>query len=526
MSSISAGTTTGTALVSTGDTTGQLDLKINGTTQAVRINTSGAIGVGTSPAYGTSGQFLTSGGSGAAPSWTSVTPTGTATATASGSIAAGALVVLNSDGTVSQPTGSVLTSQQYTKSLGSANGFYYGSECAEASDGKVLMCNNSAGKIVVYDPANLTFGTAVSSTFGNYRVVYDESGNIFIGSIAGGTASTAYLATATVSGTTPTVGSAQSITTFSNGTGSVFCNGLFSIGNGYYVATFYRESGTSYYWSKWVTFSLSGSTISVATTSTEVRTDTTSVPFIGGLDSVSNYVVMIFKDTYGGSVASYAARLYTNSSGTLTQVSTASMSTAQTTDVLSYGLNFLNGGAILSPNYVIRVSGTSIVYYDISGDTVIGASTYQSTSPNGKVFVSYYYGNPSQHIAYIHTFDGYSVKLAGLPIQFLGSNYEPYVFAGNQYVLMLSGWFSTSTYYVKTAVAPSSNAYWYYGVNTTSVTNGQTATINTFGAVNSSQSSLVVGKKVYSSGTGVLSSSPSPIVVGTALSATSLLIGG
>jgi hypothetical protein len=72
MSSISAGTTVGTALVQTGDTTGNLDLKINGSTQAVRINTSGAIGVGTSPAFGTSGQVLTSAGSAAAPSWTTL----------------------------------------------------------------------------------------------------------------------------------------------------------------------------------------------------------------------------------------------------------------------------------------------------------------------------------------------------------------------------------------------------------------------------------------------------------------------
>lgn len=79
MSSISAGTTTGTALVSTGDTTGELDLKINGTTQAVRINTSGAIGVGTSPSYGSSGQVLTSAGSAAAPTWAAPAgfPTGT-----------------------------------------------------------------------------------------------------------------------------------------------------------------------------------------------------------------------------------------------------------------------------------------------------------------------------------------------------------------------------------------------------------------------------------------------------------------
>jgi hypothetical protein len=51
MSSISAGTTTGTALVSAGDTTGELVLKTNGTTTAVTIDASQNVGVGTtSPA--------------------------------------------------------------------------------------------------------------------------------------------------------------------------------------------------------------------------------------------------------------------------------------------------------------------------------------------------------------------------------------------------------------------------------------------------------------------------------------------
>lgn len=69
MSSIAAGTTLTTALVSTGDTSGTLQLQINGTTPALTLNTSGAIGVGSSPSYGTSGQALVSNGSGSAPSW-------------------------------------------------------------------------------------------------------------------------------------------------------------------------------------------------------------------------------------------------------------------------------------------------------------------------------------------------------------------------------------------------------------------------------------------------------------------------
>jgi hypothetical protein len=70
MSIIAAGTTTTTALSSTGNTDGTLQLQVNGTTASVTLNTLGAIGVGSTPGYGTSGQVLTSGGSTTAPTWT------------------------------------------------------------------------------------------------------------------------------------------------------------------------------------------------------------------------------------------------------------------------------------------------------------------------------------------------------------------------------------------------------------------------------------------------------------------------
>ena len=48
------------------------------TTKLLSLNSTGALGVGTSPSYGTSGQVLTSGGTGAAPTWTTPS-TGTVT---------------------------------------------------------------------------------------------------------------------------------------------------------------------------------------------------------------------------------------------------------------------------------------------------------------------------------------------------------------------------------------------------------------------------------------------------------------
>ena len=72
MSTITAGTTSGQAIVVNGDTTGNMVLRVNNTTAALTLNTTGAFGVGTSPSFGTSGQFLTSAGSGAAPTWTTL----------------------------------------------------------------------------------------------------------------------------------------------------------------------------------------------------------------------------------------------------------------------------------------------------------------------------------------------------------------------------------------------------------------------------------------------------------------------
>ena len=65
----SNGATSG--LITTADASGILQLQTNNGTPALTLNTTQALGVGTSPSYGTSGQFLTSQGSGAAPTWTS-----------------------------------------------------------------------------------------------------------------------------------------------------------------------------------------------------------------------------------------------------------------------------------------------------------------------------------------------------------------------------------------------------------------------------------------------------------------------
>jgi hypothetical protein len=60
------------SLVSSADGTGNLVLQTNGATTVITLNTSQAIGVGSTPSYGTAGQILTSAGSSAAPSWSGI----------------------------------------------------------------------------------------------------------------------------------------------------------------------------------------------------------------------------------------------------------------------------------------------------------------------------------------------------------------------------------------------------------------------------------------------------------------------
>jgi hypothetical protein len=68
---INADTVVGGAVV-TADASGLLGLQAAGNT-GITLNSSRAIGVGATPDFGTSGQLLTSSGSAAAASWTTVT---------------------------------------------------------------------------------------------------------------------------------------------------------------------------------------------------------------------------------------------------------------------------------------------------------------------------------------------------------------------------------------------------------------------------------------------------------------------
>jgi len=149
------GVTSGTSgIKTTGSNDGTLALQTTtaggAATTALTINTTQAIGVGSSPSFGTNGQLLTSSGSGAAPTWTTVSAPAAATPTVLGTV-----------------FGSTLSTGTYEVALGSqALGGGSNTGLEHTAIGRQVLLSNTSGA------SNTGVGYAVlyPNTTGSYNV--------------------------------------------------------------------------------------------------------------------------------------------------------------------------------------------------------------------------------------------------------------------------------------------------------------------------------------------------------------------
>lgn len=228
MSTISAGTTAGSAFNVSSDTTGALVLQTNNGTTALTLNTAQAVGVGSTPSYGTSGQVLTSAGSAASPTWaTPITDLATGVTgtlpvanggTGATSLTANNVVLGNGTSAVQfvdpSTSGNVLTS----------NGTTWTSAAAPAGNLVLLSTTAASG-------SSVTITSGFSSTYDDY-VVFCDNITLSTGAILwirgrfGGTVLTSNYSYITVSaaGLTANSGVAQWVT----GTAS-FLSGSFVV---------------------------------------------------------------------------------------------------------------------------------------------------------------------------------------------------------------------------------------------------------------------------------------------------------
>lgn len=175
MSTISAGTTLTTALINAGDTTGDLQLQVNGTTPSLTLKADGSIGLGATPTYGTAGQVLTSGGTGAAPTWSTPPVTSAATPTTLGTVYGKTVLNVNY-GNVSLGYGSLVTTSYPDGSTTAI-----GTNCLNKSLG---WGNIGLGDNVA-DGGNLTGNENILIGSYSASVASSAEGNAIIGHYAG-----------------------------------------------------------------------------------------------------------------------------------------------------------------------------------------------------------------------------------------------------------------------------------------------------------------------------------------------------
>lgn len=554
MSTIAAGTTSGTALVTSGDTTGQLVLQTNGTTTALTIGTnqvvtlaqplpatSGGTGL-TSP--GANGNILTSNGT----TWTSAAPApsaGVATATASGSITSGQPVVVNANGTVSQVAA---TGTAY--SIGSLVQTYSGGISALNSwsiyhpiEDKYLFFNASGGGNMTVWVGTVS-GTSISFTTQNLgglllqgiSATYVSGTNrIYLFGIDGINGPSVY--TLSLSGTTIT------------NHGRTGIGGGFPVSPNYQTSVTYDSlnnrlfffyddnSGNILYY-----FGTPGTT-SVTSITGSYTAVSSAKEFISYYDSVAQRILLLYRDNsnfgqsrvINGSGPSAGSAVAFNSGSTSWAFSAAFDSVASKW-LICFGDQSIAGGR---PSGIVATVGSTAATFGTKvqmGETASGVDFQNDYSSTG-AFVGVAYANGTNIVFRTGTVSGTSVTFSSTNV---AVNFNDSVFrqllnvpSSARFVLNAygSGFGGVGAYSAVIQAATTTynlTSENFIGFANGTVSNGQTATIQTVGALNSGQTSLTPGETYYVQRTGGIGLSPSTpsVIAGTSLSSTSILVKG
>jgi len=521
-------------------------------TERFRFGSAGQLGIG-GATYGTSGQVLTSGGSGAAPTWADAAGGGGQfDAVASGTIANGALVSLNPDGTVTTTTQAVGNSTEFFSVVS-----YIGA-AFDSSANKIVVAyrdgTNAKGMAAVGTVSgnSITFGTAVEFNDSNSNarakyisVCYDPNANktAIIFSDDGASGDKLKGSVGTISGTSISFGTTATLdnsvanyvdTVFDPDQNQIIVSYTDGSDGNHNAVNVVAISGTNISTShvgspfganeavrnrvvydtnanKVVFFGIddnfasnngrgrvvvgtnSGTAMTFGSATTFNTTgdngEEAQQQFGAAFDSTANKVVVAFRDGRDGNKGK--AKTGTVSGTSITFGATATFSSTNTTEVNAV--------------YDSTSNRTFITFRD-DGDSdkgVVNAAAIIGTnlSLSGKIAYSPSTGNSKQNVPVV---DSNSNKLVVFLEDASDSN------AGDAVVCDTTG---------------VDNFLKWIGFASAAISNSATGTINVLGGINESQSSLEVGATLYLSDAAALSTTAvSGREVGKALSATKLLI--
>ena len=526
--------------------------------ERLRIGPAGQIGLGGAN-YGTSGQLLTSAGSGSAPTWTTVSSAPEYAGIASGSIGSGNAVMVHPDGklgkielsfTAKDPIGG-LNNELGTFPSGSTNNVSKVKVCQCGTNSVLLAYKNESTsnamnlKMATIDPSTGAVsdigatGPMQIATFGEFwDMVYDPDNNCAVILYSNNNGET-WIKSARNNGGTLTLGSGSSI--FTNGPSSRLQISYDTAANKFVLFYGYDYDVSNYATVRTVSLASDFNTYTFGTKTTVVSNTVSNT--LTSYDSVNNKTLLAYKDSDNG----FKARVATVSGSNITLGAVTTISTSTWNGgVLKFDsengkfFSMVFRGDTALDSRVLTISGTTVsagtVNSSMSSNTA-GIQSYQD------IWAVYDSGLKNFLVGYRNNYVGKfrQVTISGTSLT-LGSEQNS---QGGNSVDDQSATYVTDTNKVFFAYQDGSNNYGHYqywqtsnvttnvttenfiGFSKAAYTDGQTATIEVSGATNDDQSSLTSGQNYYvqNNGTLGLTAATPKVYAGTAVSSTKLLVG-
>lgn len=497
---------------------------------------------------GTSGQVLTSQGNGVATfaDATGGGGGGSLEAVASGTLANGDTVVVNSDGTVSAVSGSQSTSiGSQVELTGNEQSAYSCGGCYDTANNKVIYCyvdasNSSYGTAVVgtISGTSISFGTPVvfhsgavlTTEFGNSTDYHSGLGKIVVTYSAN---AIAYQKIGTVSGTSISFSSAFQPFSSSNCYSVGAC---YDSGSGKIIVAG-RDGGDSNRLRALVA-TVSSTSISYGS-SVRLSLVLSRKPRL--VSNGSGTVVCLYAST--GSYYAYATAM---------TISGTSVTAGSTTQIGGSYNSFNRMSIVYCPNvsrWLTSYRHSNRGYLSllsVSGTTITTESTLEIPDSDNAEFGVLCYNDAASTPYYFYALNG-SVKMRKITVtsNSISAASREDVAASPAYITTPVYDPDTEQFAVSTTSSASNGASKvqmvdvsnvttnltaenFIGISDAAYTNGQTATIQIAGSVDDAQSSITAGQKYYVQATGGVGLTPSnpSVFAGTAVSATKLIVKG
>ena len=521
-------------------------------TEKFRFTSQGEIGVGGTN-YGTDGQVLTSGGAGAAPAWEDASGGGTIDFVASGAIANGDAVTLNSNGTITACDTATVTTTAATFGTVTASNKFTTNTCNtllavwEDNANKVVFVwrdesDSNKGKSVVGTVSGdtISYGSIAEVDDGQIRfhgICFDSSNNRVVASYYDSDNSNQGTAiVGTVSGTSISWGTAVIYNS-----GLTYDAAVVFDSNSNKVVIAARDAGSGNAWG--IVGTVSGTGISFGSESSAFESGNTYY-LNGTFDSNLNKVVIAFSDENN---SSYGTSVVGTVSGT--DITFGSQVIFESARADYIGLAFdsdLNkvvityqdtGNSNHGTAIVGTVSGTSISYgtavvFAAASSARMSYGTVYDTNIDKVIVVFSDAANSGYPTGVIGTVSGTSISFSSETTFESAYNIHPSTVFDSTNNKLIIGQAGNSTVdgaaIVATPTAGTSSTTYatdnYIGVAAAAISDTATGSVNVIGSVNESLTSLTVNATYYLQSNGTIATTATDREIGRAIASTKLYL--